>query len=74
MSRKHSEFLKKVGIADKTLYSWKHSGVVRAYKAGVDLKAIQMQCRHHSIEQTDTYLKSLGFQENTAFKFGMPEI
>ena len=74
MSRKHSEFLKKVGIADKTLYSWKHSGVVRAYKAGVDLKAIQMQCRHHSIEQTDTYLKSLGFQENTAFKIGMPEI
>ena len=45
---------------DYTLYSWKHSGVVAAYNAGVDIKTIQNQCRHHSLEQTDIYLKSLG--------------
>ena len=45
---------------DYTLYSWKHSGVVAAYNAGVDIKTIQNQCRHHSLEQTDVYLKSLG--------------
>lgn len=45
---------------DYTLYSWKHSGVVAAYQAGVDIKSIQNQCRHHSLEQTDIYLKSLG--------------
>lgn len=45
---------------DYTLYSWKHSGVVAAYHAGVDIKSIQNQCRHHSLEQTDIYLKSLG--------------
>jgi len=45
---------------DYTLYSWKHSGVVAAYNAGVDIKTIQRQCRHHSLELTDIYLKSLG--------------
>jgi integrase len=74
MNRKHSQFLDKLNITGKTLYSWKHTGVVAAYNAGVDLKSIQLQCRHHSIEQTDIYLKSLGFQENTAFKNGMPSL
>lgn len=59
---------------NKTLYSWKHTGVVAAYKNGVDLKAIQLQCRHHSIDQTDVYLKSLGFQENEAFISRMRKI
>lgn len=45
---------------DYTLYSWKHSGVVAAYNAGVDIKTIQNHCRHQSLEQTDIYLKSLG--------------
>ena len=49
---------------DYTLYSWKHSGVVAAYNAGVDIKTIQRQCRHHSIELTDIYLKSLGLGIN----------
>lgn len=57
-----------------TLYSWKHTGVVFAYKNGVDIKAIQQQCRHSSIEQTDTYLKSLGFAKNEEFLNGIPSI
>jgi integrase len=63
-----------LNIIGKTLYSWKHTGVVQAYKNGVDIKAIQLQCRHYSIEQTDVYLKSLGFVENTPFLNGIPEI
>ncbi len=76
MGRKHSELLKRIGIYDpnKTLYSWKHTGVVAAYKNGVDIKAIQLQCRHYSIEQTDTYLKSLGFVDNDSFRLGVKEI
>jgi len=58
---------------DYTLYSWKHSGVVAAYKAGIDIKTIQSQCRHHSLEQTDIYLKSLGLNENLAVNM-MPEL
>ena len=57
-----------------TLYSWKHTGVVNAYKNGVDIKALQLQCRHHSVSQTDTYLKSLGFMDNEEFRQGIPEI
>lgn len=56
-----------------TLYSWKHTGVVNAYHAGIDIKSIQMQCRHHSIQQTDTYLKSLGFTDNEEI-LRIPEI
>jgi len=52
--------------SDYTLYSWKHSRVVAAYNAGVDIKTIQCQCRHHSLEQTDVYLKSLGIGVNQA--------
>jgi|WetSurMetagenome_2_1015567.scaffolds.fasta_scaffold07430_5 integrase len=58
---------------DHTLYSWKHSGVVAAYKAGIDIKTIQSQCRHHSLEQTDIYLKSLGLSVNLAIN-KMPEL
>ena len=58
---------------DYTLYSWKHSGVVAAYKAGIDIKTIQSQCRHQSLEQTDIYLKSLGLSVNLAIN-KMPEL
>jgi len=57
-----------------TLYSWKHTGVVHAYKNNVNIKALQLQCRHSSIEQTDTYLKSLGFMDNEEFTKGIPTI
>jgi integrase len=58
---------------DYTLYSWKHSGVVSAYNAGVDIKTIQNQCRHHSLEQTDVYLKSLGLGVSQAIN-RIPEL
>jgi integrase/recombinase XerC len=43
-----------------TLYSWKHTGVVNAYKAGMDLKRLQTLLRHYNLEMTDIYLKSMG--------------
>lgn len=58
---------------DYTLYFWKHSGVIAAYKAGVDIKTIQSQCRHHSLEQTDIYLKSLGLGVSQAMN-KIPEL
>ena len=58
---------------DYTLYSWKHSGVVAAYKAGIDIKTIQSHCRHQSLEQTDIYLKSLGLHVNLAIN-KIPEL
>jgi len=54
--------------------SWKHTGVVNAYKAGVDIKSIQRQCRHTAIDMTDNYLKSLGLYDNEEFLLKMPGI
>jgi site-specific recombinase XerD len=47
-----------------TLYSWKHTGVVSAFQAGLNIKLIQELLRHHSLEMTDIYLKSLGLTIN----------
>lgn len=75
MNDRHRPFLEKYNFTkDHTLYSWKHTGVVRAYKAGVDLKRIQLQCRHHSIAETDNYLKSMGMYENLEIKLKMPPL
>ena len=75
MTSLHKTFLQKLGFDNRyTLYSWKHTGVVMAYKAGVDIKSIQRQCRHHSIEMTDNYLKSLGLYNNEAFLMKMPSL
>jgi len=43
-----------------TLYSWKHTGIVDAYRNGADIKSIQKMCGHKSLDMTDRYLKSLG--------------
>jgi integrase len=57
-----------------TLYSWKHTGVVDAYNAGLDIKSISRHCRHHSLEMTDIYLKSLGLYRNEAIVTRFPKI
>ena len=76
MNNRHSKFLKAVNLDDQnhTLYSWKHTGVVSAYEAGIDLKRIQLQCRHSTVAQTDQYLKSLGLYHNDEFTIKMPPI
>lgn len=42
-----------------SLYSWKHTGAVRAYQSGVDIKKLQRLLRHSSLSITDIYLRSL---------------
>lgn len=66
VSDRHREVLRLCGITDSmvTLYSWKHTGVVRAFQAGLNIKLLQELLRHHSLEMTDIYLKSLGLTIN----------
>lgn len=52
---------------DYTAYGFKHSGVVAAYQAGIDLYSISRQLRHSSLSITQIYLRSLGLQPNTEF-------
>jgi integrase len=75
ITARHKRVIDKLGLDSRhTLYSWKHTGVVKAYNAGVDIKSIQRQCRHKSIDMTDNYLKSLGLYDNENFLQKMPGI
>lgn len=68
VSLRINQVLDELGFdSDYTLYSFKHSGVVAAYQAGIDLYSISRQLRHHSLVITQIYLKSLGLMPNTEF-------
>ncbi|MPR31962.1 tyrosine-type recombinase/integrase [Cytophagaceae bacterium SJW1-29] len=64
---RHRVALAACGLAglDYTLYSWKHTGVVNAYLAGVDIVSLQQLLRHQHLSTTEVYLKSLGLRVNT---------
>lgn len=52
---------KELGITgNKGFYSFKHTGVVALYKATKDPYLVSRQCRHHSLQMTMIYLRSLG--------------
>jgi integrase len=57
-----------------TLYSWKHTGVIMHYRAGIDIKTLQAQLGHWSLQETDKYMKSLGLFENKEFELKSPII
>jgi integrase len=68
--RRHEKVLKACGLGDSgyTLYSWKHTGAVNAYRAGVGIKELQSMLRHSSVQITDIYLKSLGLRTDPNLK------
>ena len=75
LASRHRRILEELDLYGQyTLYSWKHTGVVEAYRNGVDIKSIQLQCRHHSVGMTDIYLKSLGLYLNKAILQNMPNL
>jgi len=63
-SEAHRVVLEATGLYNGKVdgYSWKHTGVTNAYLAGVDIVSIQRQCRHHSLAETEKYLRSLGLR------------
>ena len=63
-SEAHREALEATGLygTGVTGYAWKHTGVTNAYLSGVDIVSIQKQCRHHSLAETEKYLRSLGLR------------
>lgn len=72
VSETHKDILRALKMsADHNLYSWKHSGVVDAYNLTKDPYKLMRQLRHHSLEMTMRYLRSLGCDDN--FTFEMPQ-
>ena len=71
----HSKILKELDFGEGyTLYSWKHTGVVQHYKAGIDIKSLQQQTGHSSLEELSIYLKSLGLLADVKAFENAPEI
>lgn len=64
MSSRHRSILRELGFGvEYKLYSWKHTGAVMAVKAGVGLKELQLQLRHHSLDQVNEYLRQMGVSD-----------
>lgn len=70
VSELHTEVLRELEMynGELTMYSWKHTGNCNAYRAGVDIKSLQMQNRHHNLEMTEKYLSSLGLRISKELK------
>ena len=46
-----------------SMYSWKHTMNQRAAMEGIPVKELQIQNRHHSLDQMDAYLKGLSVRD-----------
>lgn len=75
LTRHHLKTLRALNYPNNyNLYSWKHTGVVHAYKAGLGLKELQMQLRHHSLDMVKIYLESLGILDFANISQNFPAI
>lgn len=75
MRSRHTKILKALRYSrDHKLYSWKHTGAVMAVQAGINIKQLQIQLRHHSLEQVDQYLRKLGLSDLSDLTSKFPKI
>lgn len=58
---------------DYKLYSFKHTGAVKASKF-IKVKDLQMQLRHHSLDQVDMYLRQMTATDSDDLKYSFPAI
>ncbi|WP_293681382.1 MULTISPECIES: site-specific integrase [unclassified Spirosoma] len=67
---RHARILRDLKIVGKhTLYSWKHTGNIKLFRADVNLKAIQQQNGHSNLRSTEVYLRKLGtFIDNDIYE------
>lgn len=56
----HKKIVDALGIKGLTLYDWKHKGASDFLLEGNNPYELMVRMRHHSLEQTMTYLRSLG--------------
>jgi hypothetical protein len=69
---RHRKLLQQLGYGPEyKLYGWKHSGVIAAYLAGLDILTIQQMCGHSSVDMTYTYLRNIGLVRSGQAKTGV---
>jgi integrase len=75
LNKQHKKILKRLGFSNRfSFYSWKHTGAFAAVKAGIGLKDLQMQMRHHSLDQLNEYLREMGVLESVTLKKNFPAL
>lgn len=75
MSTRHRNILRSMGFGKAyKLYSWKHTGAVACVRAGISVKELQIQLRHHSLEMVDKYLRQLGVHDLEYLEQNFPAI
>lgn len=71
----HKKLLDELKIRGRyAFYSWKHTGAVKAVQAGINIKDLQLQLRHHSLDMVNEYLKNLGVMDSKDLKGRFPDI
>ena len=69
----HKKIMLKLDFSeDYKLYGWKHTGAIKFARGGGLLKDLQLQLRHHSLEQVNTYLQGMGANESEFIKNSFP--
>jgi integrase len=75
ISKQHRQLLEHAGYGKGySFYSWKHTGAIHAAKNGINLKDLQMQLRHHSLDMVNEYLKQLGVIDSVALRENFPTL
>lgn len=75
MGSRHRVILDELGFSKEyKLYSWKHTGAVMAVQAGVTVKELQMQLRHHSLDQVNEYLRQMGVANMSTLRSLFPQL
>lgn len=75
ISKGHRKILDRMGYHDAySLYSWKHTGAVLAARSGINLKDLQAQIRHHSLDELYGYLRQMGVIDSVDVRCKMPAL
>lgn len=73
LNNEHKKVLDALKIRGRyAFYSWKHTGVVKCVQAKLNIRDIQNQLRHHSLDMVQEYLKSLGVLQSVDLKNRFP--
>ncbi|MEI7723488.1 MAG: tyrosine-type recombinase/integrase [Bacteroidota bacterium] len=67
------EFADHYGI-EKNIYSLKHTGVGMAIEAGINVRDLQLQLRHSSLEETQVYLDKFNVRPSAVLTTNFPDL
>ena len=73
MAEAWKRFADQVGI-DKNIYSLKHTGVGMAIESGINVRDLQLQLRHYSLEMTQIYLDKFNRRPSDKLSSMFPDL